>query len=166
MSRILHSKKRFLLGVAASLVVAAAAFAYWTTSGTGGGTSTAGDDQGVTVAGDPDNGIYPGGDVDVKTTITNSSTTQSQHVNNLHVFVKSDTAGCDSDWFSYKEDSEATGAESNPHTFNVDAEIAGGGNTVVDGTVYMSNPDEDQDACQEADIDVVYQANNASAYTP
>ena len=47
MSRILNSKKRFLLGVAASLVVAAAAFAYWTTSGGGTGTSTAGTDAGV-----------------------------------------------------------------------------------------------------------------------
>ena len=58
----------------------ALAFAFWTTSGSGSGSATAGTDAGVTVSGDPANGIYPGGSVPVTTTVTNSSSTQSQYV--------------------------------------------------------------------------------------
>jgi len=76
------TKKRVLaaLSVVSILVVAGAAFAYWTTSGSGNGSATAGSDAGVTVAGDPANGIYPGSNVAVSTVITNSSSTQAQQV--------------------------------------------------------------------------------------
>ena len=79
------TKKRMLIGLGAVsvLAIAAVAIAYWTTSGSGSGSATAGTDTGVTVSGDPSNGIYPGGSVPVTTTVTNSSSTQSQYVTNL-----------------------------------------------------------------------------------
>ena len=77
MIRSMLSKKRALAALSAVsvLAIAVAAFAYWTTSGSGSGSATAGTDAGVTVSGDPANGIYPGSSVAVTTTVTNSSAT-------------------------------------------------------------------------------------------
>src|SRR6478752_4204960 len=126
------TKKRVLIALSAvgALAIAAVAFAFWTTSGSGSGSATAGTDAGVTVSGDPANGIYPGGSVPVTTTVTNSSSTQSQHVANLHVAISIDSAhatdGCSASWFTYKADSEGSG-DSNAHTVAVDTELAASG---------------------------------------
>jgi hypothetical protein len=162
MSRILKSKKRFLLGVAASLVVAAAAFAYWTTSGDGTGSATAGTDQGVTVTGDPADGIYPGGEVAVTTNIANDSLDQSQHVNYLHVAISDDDAtdDCDPADFTYKADEDTTGPASNPYSILLDEEIAGGGDLDVPGKVFMANTSVSQDDCKDAVLTLDYDVNN------
>jgi hypothetical protein len=166
MSSIKFSKKRVLtaLGVVGALSVAAVAFAFWTTSGSGSGSATAGSDAGVTVSGDPSNGIYPGGSVPVSTTITNSSSTQKQYVSNLHVTISIDAthadAGCSASWFTYKADSEGSG-DSNPHSVAVDTELAASGTTSVDGHVFMANPNTNQDACQGATINLDYGVNNS-----
>ena len=160
MSRILKSKKRFVLGVVASLAIAAVAFAYWTTSGTGDGTATTGTDQGVTVTGDPADGLYPGGSVAVTTNIDNDSADQSQHVNYLHVTITTDAVGCDAADFTYQADEEVAGSDSNPHSVLLDEEIAGGADLDVPGTVFMENTAVDQDACKNADIDLAYAVNN------
>ena len=162
MSRIISSKKRFLLGVAASLVVAAAAFAYWTTSGGGDGSATAGTDQGVTVTGNPADGIYPGGEVAVTTNIANDSATQSQHVNYLHVTISDDdtTDDCDPADFTYKADEAGAPAASNPYSILLDEEIAGGGDYDVPAKVFMANTNVNQDDCKNAVLTLDYEVNN------
>lgn len=160
------TKKRVLiaLSVVGTLAVASIALAFWTTSGSGSGSATAGSDAGVSVAGDPANGIYPGGDVAVTTTVTNDSSTQAQYVTNLHVAISIDTAhataGCDASWFTYKADSQASG-DSNPHTVALDEELAPSGNTAVDGKVYMADTATNQDACKGATIDLDYDVDNS-----
>jgi hypothetical protein len=160
------TKKRVLaaLGVVGALTIAVAAFAYWTTSGSGSGSATAGSDAGVTVAGNPSDGIYPGGSVPVTTTVTNSSSSQAQYVTNLHVTISIDAThagnGCEASWFTYKADSEASG-DSNPHTVALDTEIAPSGNTTVDGQVYMANTASNQDACKGATINLAYAVDNS-----
>ena len=166
MIRSKFTKKRMLsaLTVVRILAIAVAAFAYWTTSGSGSGSATAGDDAGVTVSGDPANGIYPGGDVAVTTTVTNSSSTQAQYVTNLHVAISIDAThagnGCDASWFTYKADSETSG-DSNPHTVALDTEIAAGGDHSVDGKVFMADTASNQDACKGATIDLAYTVDNS-----
>ncbi len=160
------TKRRVLtaLGVVGTLAVAAVAFAFWTTSGSGSGSATVGTDTGVTVSGDPSNGIYPGASVPVTTTVTNSSSTQSQYVANLHVAISIDTAhatdGCAASWFTYKADSEGSG-DSNPHTVALNTELAPSASTAVDGHVFMSNPNTNQDACKGATINLDYGVNNS-----
>lgn len=160
------TKKRVLiaLSVVGTLAVASIALAFWTTSGSGSGSATAGSDANVTVSGDPANGIYPGGNVAVTTTVTNSSSTQAQYVSNLHVAISIDsahaTAGCDSSWFTYKADSQASGA-SNPHTVALNTELAASGSTNVAGKVYMANTATNQDACKGATIDLAYTVDNS-----
>jgi hypothetical protein len=161
-----NTKKRVLvaLSVIGVLAIAVTAFAFWTTSGSGSGSATAGSDAGVTVAGDPANGIYPGGSSAVTTVVTNSSSTQAQHVSNLHVTITIDsahaTAGCDAADFTYKADSEASGA-SNPHTVTLNQEIAAGGHYDVAGKVFMANTAVSQDACKGATINLAYAVNNS-----
>ena len=103
-----------------AIATAVGAYAYWTASGTGTGTSTAGTDSGVTVTGDPANGVYPGGSVAVTSVITNGSSTSAQFVTNLHVTISIDSAhslaGCLASWFTYKSDGESNGTDSNPHS--------------------------------------------------
>jgi hypothetical protein len=160
------TKKRVLtaLSVVGILAISVAAFAYWTTSGSGSGSATAGSDAGVTVSGDPANGIYPGGSSAVTTVVTNSSSTQAQHVSNLHVTITIDsahaTAGCDAADFTYKADSEASGA-SNPHTVTLNQDIAAGSHLDVDGKVFMADTAVSQDACKGATIELAYAVNNS-----
>ena len=162
----MFNRKRALvaLSVAGVLAIAVAAFAYWTTSGSGSGSATAGSDAGVTVAGNPANGIYPGGNKAVTTVITNSSATQAQQVSNLHVTISIDsahaTAGCLAADFTYKADSEASG-DSNPHSVTLNSEIAAGGTLSVPGKVFMADTAVNQDACKGATIDLAYAVNNS-----
>jgi hypothetical protein len=159
------TKKRVLVGSGViSLAIAAVAFAFWTTSGSGSGSATAGSDAGVTVSGDPSNGLYPGGSVPVTTTVTNSSSTQSQYVSNLHVTISIDAThagnGCSASWFTYKADSEGSG-DSNPHSVALNTELAPSGSQAVDGHVFMADPNANQDACKGATIDLAYAVNNS-----
>jgi hypothetical protein len=160
------TKKRMLtaLSVIGVLAISVAAYAYWTTSGSGSGSATAGTDAGVTVAGDPADGIYPGGNVAVETVVTNSSSTQAQYVSNLHVALSIDathaTAGCLASWFTYKADSQASG-DSNPHTVALNTEIAASATHSVDGKVFMANTASNQDACKGATINLAYTVDNS-----
>jgi hypothetical protein len=167
MFRHMFTKRRALIasGVIGAVAAGTLAFAFWTTSGSGSGSATAGTDAGVTVSGDPANGIYPGGSVPVTTTVTNSSSTQSQHVQNLHVAISIDSAhatdGCSASWFTYKADSEGSG-DSNPHSVTLDTDLAASGTQSVDGHVFMSNPNTNQDACKGATINLAYTVDSNS----
>ena len=167
MFRSMLTKKRMLTAFAAVgvLAVAVTAFAYWTTSGSGTGSATAGSDAGVTASGNPADGIYPGSSVPVTTTVTNSSSSQSQFVTNLHVTISIDsahaTAGCLASWFTYKADSQASGSDTNPRTVALNTELAPSGNMTVDGHVFMSNPNTNQDSCKGATINLAYAVNNS-----
>lgn len=153
-----------LVGVGIAVAIAAGAYAYWTTSGSGTGSATAGTDAGVTVAGDPANGIYPGSSVAVTSVITNSSSTSAQFVTNLHVTISIDSAhalaGCLASWFTYKADADSNGTDSNPHSTPVSTQIAAGGTTSVAGHVFMANPNTNQDACKGATVNLAYAVNN------
>ena len=153
-----------LVGVAIAVAIAAGAYAYWTASGSGTGSATAGTDAGVTVAGDPANGIYPGGSVAVTSVITNSSSTTAQFVTNLHVTISIDSAhalaGCLASWFTYKADADSNGTDSNPHSTPVSTQIAASGTTSVAGHVFMANPNTNQDACKGATVNLAYAVNN------
>lgn len=161
------TRKRFLtaLSIVGIAVMATAAFAYWTTSGSGSGSATAGSDAGVTASGNPANGIYPGSSVAVTTTVTNSSSTQAQYVSNLHVAISIDSAhatgGCQASWFTYKADSQATGTDANPHTVALATELAASANTTVAGHVFMADTSSNQDACKGATINLAYTVNNS-----
>jgi hypothetical protein len=166
MIRSMLTKKRMLTAFAAVgvLAVAVTAFAFWTTSGSGTASATAGSDAGVSVSGDPSDGIYPGSSVPVTTTVTNTSSSQSQFVTNLHVTISIDAThadnGCLASWFTYKADSQSSG-ESNPHTVALNTELAASASTEVEGHVFMSDPNTNQDACKGATVELAYAVDNS-----
>jgi hypothetical protein len=164
MKRITRFKKRtwVLLGIVSvvAAVASVGAYAFWTTSGSGNGTATTGTDHGVTVSGDPANGLYPGSNVAVSTLISNSSSTQPQYVTNLHVTISNDNEpDCDSSWFTYKADADVSAA-SNPHVSALNYEIPAAGSLTVPGKVYMANPNSNQDDCKTVGLTLDYQVNN------
>ena len=75
MSIIRRKRSRtFVFGLIAALVVAGAAIAFWTSSGTGSGTATVGTSSGLPISAVTfGNTLYPGGKTPVSFTITNSS---------------------------------------------------------------------------------------------
>lgn len=65
-------KRAVVLGLTASLIASGTAYGFWTTSGTGTGTSSTPAVSALTLTpGTPTGAIYPGGTSDVATTITN-----------------------------------------------------------------------------------------------
>ena len=75
MSIIRSKRKRAVVfGLVAALVVAGAAIAFWTSTGTGAGTAAVGTDSGLPISAVTfGNTLYPGGKSPVSFTITNSS---------------------------------------------------------------------------------------------
>jgi len=155
-----------LAGVSAAVIaLAGGAYAYWSTTGGGSASSTIATDSGVSVAGDPADGLYPGGSVAVTSVITNASSTAAQYVANLHVTISLDSAhaqaGCLASWFTYKSDAEAAGSNSNPHSTAVDTEIGAGATRSVAGHMFMADPNTNQDACKGATANLAYAVNNS-----
>ena len=164
------TKKRVLtaLSVVGVLAIAGAAFAYWTTSGSGSGTATAGSDAGVTVDGNPANGITPGNSVAVTSVIHNAHS-QAQYVKSLTVTISvsnaydatSNPTGCKAADFTYKADADnaTTNPASNPHTSDVSTDIAANSTKSVDGHVYLADTTSNQDGCKGATVTLTYGAN-------
>jgi hypothetical protein len=81
----------------AALVVAASAFAYWTTTGAGGGPATVSSPQAVTLtAGTPSAQLYPGGQADVAVDVSNPNSIPV-HLGSLSLDGASGTGGFDVD---------------------------------------------------------------------
>jgi hypothetical protein len=164
------TKKRVLsaLGVITVLAITSVAIAYWTTSGSGSGTATAGSDSGVTVDGNPADGITPGGSVAVTSVIHNAHD-QSQYVKSLTVSISvsnaydatSNPTGCKAADFTYaaNADDGATNPASNPHTTDVSTDIAANSTKSIEGDVYMANTNDNQDGCKNATVTLNYTAN-------
>ena len=163
------TKKRVLsaLGVLSVLAIASVALAYWTTSGSGSGTATAGSDAGVTVDGNPADGITPGGSVAVTSVIHNAHD-QPQYVRSLTVTISvsnayhatSNPTGCKAADFTYEADADdGTNPASNPHTSDVSTDIAANGTKSVSGLVHMADTSSNQDGCKNATVTLTYAAN-------
>ena len=85
MSIIRNKRSRAIVfGLVAAIVVAGAAIAFWTSSGTGQGTATVGTDSGLPISAVTfGNTLYPGGKSPVSFTITNSSANSAITVNQV-----------------------------------------------------------------------------------
>jgi hypothetical protein len=120
-----------------------AAYAYWTTTGSGNGTATNSAGGGtVTLFATFDGGLAPGNHVDVAYTATNSMTSSTK-VGELTPTVSTDKAGCLPGWFT------ATAETSNTLV------AAGATSSVGAGTLtFNDSATENQDACKGAVVKV------------
>jgi hypothetical protein len=158
MSRILKSRRALVLGVVAALGIAAAAFAYWTTSGSGTGNGSVGTAASVTVNGTIDNALVPGGsssvtlkaDRDAHTTYKIGAITGTVSVDST-----SAAAGCSAGDFHF------TGP-SDPETVDAQDNTNGTTQTLAPGLVKMDNTTSNQDACKNAKLSIDLKAAAAT----
>ncbi|WP_248758624.1 hypothetical protein [Pseudarthrobacter sp. SSS035] len=143
------TKKNRVLAAAGALALVAgsggAAYAYWTTLGSGSGEA-ANSAGGGTVAlhANFTTGLAPGDSRVVTYTADNPSTTTSTKVGELTASVSTDKAGCDSDWFS------VTAYTSNTTVAKLDT-----GTQVGSGTLtFYDLAEVDQQACKGAVVKI------------
>ena len=155
----MRNKKKLAVvaGVVALMAIATAAFAYWTTNGTGSDNALAGSAGNYTVAVTLDPGIHPGGNVGVAGTITNNTTSDLQvHTISIDpayaasngVTFDAGHSSCNALWFHF----------SGTVTGGTQTLTAGGGSTPYTGTLSMDESLTNQDACQGADVTLHLQA--------
>jgi hypothetical protein len=156
MSRIIKSRRALVLGIVAALGIAAAAFAYWTTSGSGTGTAGTGDAATVnvtqvgTIA-----GLVPGGAAQaVDFTITNGKTT-SQYVTSVSVSIDS---------IKKADNTTATGCSAADFTIvqptAINRDLAAGATTFSPSgaSIAMNDATTNQDACKTVTVNLAYTA--------
>jgi hypothetical protein len=140
-------KKRVVVGLSvAMLAVAGAAFAYWTTTGSGTGSGTVASSNGTLVLhGTIAPGLTPGGSEVVSYTADNTNTSSLQ-VGTVKAVVSIDeahaTAGCKASDFSVADTAENQ---------TIPASTSGVALT-NSGTIKMTDSAENQDACKGATI--------------
>jgi hypothetical protein len=186
MRRIKNKKLAILAGSIATMMVAGAAFAYWTAAGTGSGDATVGTDDGVTIgnvlfvdnASDTDTSekLYPGSNVDVTFDITNDSDNTPVAVGDVvadqGVLDDQGTPSLLDDTYEWPNGFEIDAVGCDPAWFSytgttVDQEIAHNATLAVGagdgGTIAMTDPDdENQDACKDAVITLHLIVDNGS----
>jgi hypothetical protein len=144
MSRILKSRRALVLGVVAALGIAAAAFAYWTTSGGGSGSGSVGTAAAASVHGTITSALVPGGsssvtltaDKDAHTTYKIGAITGTVSVDKTHA-----DAGCAAADFAFVGP-----------TADETVTAGTGTQTLTAGSVSMDNTSANQDACKGADL--------------
>lgn len=138
-------RKRVLisLAVVSLLVVAAAAIAYFTTTGSGTGTATVGSSSAVTLHGTTATTLYPGTSSTVSLTVDNPSS-GTQRVGTIHLASVSTDAG----------HSGCTVADFTMPDVLVNQSFPNGNGQAVTatGTLSMANTGVSQDACQGAPL--------------
>ncbi|UKA63943.1 hypothetical protein [Arthrobacter sp. FW306-04-A] len=140
------SKKGKVYAVAASIALVAAsggaAFAYWSTTGSGSGTATNSSGNGtVTLSATFADGLTPGAFETINYWATNN-TTSSTVVNLQPVAVTTNKTGCQSAWFTASLPSSST-------------TLAASATNVSIGTgtlTFLDQPGVDQNACKGAVI--------------
>jgi hypothetical protein len=141
-------RKRTLavLGVVAILAVAGIAVAYWTTSGSGGGSGSVAASNGtLTLHGTITDALTPGGSSPVTFTADNGNSSSLQ-VGTVHAVVSIDeehaNAGCQASDFTIADTVEN----------QVIAASSSGVALAHDGSISMADTAENQDACKGATV--------------
>jgi hypothetical protein len=158
MSRLFKSRKRIAaLGVVAAISVAAVAFAFWSSTGSGLGSASTGDVTNLTVSIDSSpSDLYPGGDAqDVDWSVTNNDPGQ-ESFSSADLTIESVTpAACDASNFTVTD----------PSVTSVTLDGAGGANdsasyTGTDaGTIKLDETGVNQDDCKNATVDLKMTVN-------
>lgn len=139
-----------LASVLALLAVAGAAFAYFSSTGSGSATGTVGSSSGLTVNGSLSGSLYPGAATSISFTAVNPSPGQ-EYLGTIHlnsVSVDSNHTGCSTAWFTMPDvtadqDIPTSGSNGTPHSVTATGLVS-----MSDGNGVGSN----QDACQGATI--------------
>jgi hypothetical protein len=134
---MLHKSKKLAAVVVGALTLGmgAAAYAYFTTGGSGTGSANVGTASAIVLSATTDTTLYPGGPAaDLAIEVTNPGPA-NQHVDTVSLTSIDTPIGCNAAWFTMS-----------PVT--VDSTLAPGASTTVHGMLTMTNTATSQDACQ------------------
>jgi hypothetical protein len=163
--RLFSTKRRIALaaagGAIALVIGGTAAYAYFTTTGSGSGSATVGNETGtwnITAAGATGGPLYPGsGTETIVFTVENTGSSDqvfSTATPTVPVYMSTtdaettgdaDIAGCTASWFAPTVESDPSAGD----------EIAPDGTATVTVTVTLSAEDVNQDACEGASPDIL-----------
>jgi hypothetical protein len=137
-------------------VSSTAAYAYWTTTGTGTATATAGTTAAVTITGTVTGTIYPGGSFPVEFTVDNPNATTAAIGTVSATAFDSDIAGCDTLIAepTFVDFSMANVAQNFTISANANDEALPNDGSLVFG----NSPLENQNACKGAVITITLSA--------
>lgn len=148
-------------GTVAGLMVGGAAFAYWTTSGSGHGTGSTetGNTAAMSITGDVANAMYPGDTAQTVTAVVeNTDAHQTLRVAGVTAYITTDTPGCDGT--DYLIDGHTSSAALPVSLTWTAQQIAAGDTASTTYQVQFNNkPADNQDACSGADVTVHYASN-------
>ena len=161
------NKKVAAIGLAAGLAlgVAGGAFAYWTSSGSGTGTSsTTTGTSDLTYATSTINPMYPGDSAqDFTVTVTNHSATQAEYVNGVSAYVTTSAgASCDgSNFLLNGSPAPSTALTAVPLAWTateLTANPSAGDNASTAGTdtIHFNDTTSNQDLCKGVTVTLNY----------
>ena len=150
MPRLSRKKKIAVVAAAILLAGSGAAFAYWTTTGSGTGKADNATSNGtLTLHATFDNGMTPGSSRTVTYTADNSGTS-SLFVNTITPTVSIDAA---------HSDCAATNFQINPTAANVRVAAGATGVAAGTGTLQFLDTTQNQDACKGATVTLTLASN-------
>ena len=141
-------RKRYLapLALVATLALAASAWAYFSSTGSGTGSATVGSSAQVSLSSDAVSGLYPGGaDVPVTVHVANPGS-GAEYVGTISGTV-ADNGGCLGSWFQV-----------DPVAYNSDV-AANSSGADAPTAVRMLDSGANQDACQGATLTINWSSN-------
>jgi hypothetical protein len=148
-----HKRVKATLAVVLALVVAGAAFAFWTAGGTGSGSGTVANGASVDFSGvSVDAGLAPGGAATYNYTITNNtgSTLKVTSVSADTTAVDGLNTGCLASDFTVDSSTVPLASQSL---------AASGGTYSGTGTIHMADTSASQDDCKNSPITLHLKAN-------
>jgi hypothetical protein len=147
MRRLINMRFAAVVGVAAALLMAGGAFAYFTAAGEGSGTATVGSASTVQLSSTTTGELFPGGEAPVTIKVKNvGKGTQYVGTVSAKSIKTSSEPGCKASWFSIA-------------AVKVEKELAAGEETSVSGALKMENVAESQNACQGQTVTISYESN-------
>jgi hypothetical protein len=144
------------LAAVASLVVAGAAIAYFTSTGSGTGSATVGSTTPVTIVGTTSSALYPAGPaVPVSVVVTNPGA-GSEQIGTVHPVSITPDSGHSACVVTLN----ATGAAYTMADVTINQDVAAGASsTAVNGSLQMNDTGIPQDACQGATLTINFTSN-------
>jgi hypothetical protein len=145
-NKVLKKKRVLVVLSVAMLAVAGAAFAYFTSSGTGTGSATVGSSSTIALSSDAITGLYPGGASVPVTVHVHNPGGGTEYVGTISGTVAS-LEGCEGSWFTVA-----------PVTYNKEVAKESSGPD-ASTTVTMNNVAENQNACQTKTLTINWSSN-------
>ena len=148
------------VGTVAAISISTAAFAYWTSSGSGTGSATAGTSSAWNVTSDTASGnpLTPGGPVDSIAYHVKNDNSGVQHLNQVSISVSSTSnSGCTADDFSVG--GELPGVAHVDTDADLIGDILSGATHDSSVTVQMVNGSGNQNACKGVTVHLAFAAS-------